>query len=372
MNRVCGDFGEPISSSLTKKPTVLVPDATPAQMRTPIPPPSIPSHVATQRASLGTPSAFKTTPPAPSPVGSPSLTGDPYAHLSPEQLAALQSELREAEVAFTERMHQANLIPDPAQKKAKLDGLSNSFGTKQSIIRKKYGVRLRQRRTRAEIQQERDRMQYKTASEIQAEMGVLSKGPGRPAASSYAGYRPAATTNATAVAGAGAASSWAPVNQQQPATTTITTLASNIPVPAPRKPTGSGENNNVSMHGPGSKRRFSGGGETSDSKKHMAYADMGGLSGGAATVEAETLDPTLLPPINSNNKGGGLGGTKEEPMALDDSSSEESDGSDSDSADEDIPAELPASVKQTLVRSSPAGGEGGRSRGGSSSAAAGI
>lgn len=265
----------------------------------------------------------------PAPTGTPNLTGDPYAHLSPEQLAALQSELREAEIVFTERMRQASFIVDPGEKKAKFEGLSNSFGTKQSLIRKKYGVRLRQRRTKTEIQQERDRMQYKTASEIQAEMGVTTKGAGRPpASSSYSTPRP--ETKTTVADGTG----WAPVNQP-------TTLTSNIAVPASKLAASA----NVSMHGP-KKRRFSGGGETPDSKR-VAYGEMGGL-GGANLAEAATMDPTLP-------KGGA--GTKEEPMALDDSPSEsDGSGSDSDSADEDIPAELPASVKQTLVRSSPPGG----------------
>ena len=40
----------------------------------------------------------------------------------------------------------------------RLEGLRNSFGTRQSIVRKKFGVRLRERRTKAEILAERERM----------------------------------------------------------------------------------------------------------------------------------------------------------------------------------------------------------------------
>ncbi|KAJ4390915.1 hypothetical protein N0V93_004514 [Gnomoniopsis smithogilvyi] len=337
-NLACGDFGESAKASFVNKPTVPAPSSG-RQSHTPVPVPTIPLYLASHKPSPATP-APKTASPAPTPAsaGTPNRTGDPYAHLSPEQFAALQSELREAEAAFTERMRQANLIVDPAERKAKLDGLSNSFGTKQSLVRKKYGVRLRSRRTKAEIEEERERMQYKTASEIQAEMtGISSKGPGRPPAriGDHSTPRPE-TKTASSAGGTG----WAPANQS-----TTTTLTSSIAAPA-HKTTASTD---VSMHSPG-KRRFSGGGEVSDSKR-VAYGEMGGL-GGSNLAEAATSDPTLP-------KGVGGAGTKEEPMALDDSS-DESDGSsssssDSDSADEDIPAELPASVKQTLVRSSPPG-----------------
>lgn len=291
-----------------------------------------------QSSSPATPSIPKTASPAPLPpsANTRDLTGDPYSHLSPEQLAALQSELREAEVAFIERVRQASLVVDPAEKKAKVDGFANSFSTKQSLIRKKYGVRLRQRRNKTEIQQERDRVHYKTASEIQAEMGFINTGPGRtPTASSYSSQRP--DVNVSSPRGAG----WAAVNQQ------LTTPAS--------KTAASADGN---MQGPGKRRLNGGAGEMPDSKR-MAYADMGGRSG--VHPEAETLNSTVSK---------GSVGTKEEPMALDDSSSESSGGgSDGGSGDEDIPAELPASVKQTLVRSSPASMDRG-SRAASSSAAA--
>lgn len=286
------------------------------------------------RGSLpATPSGSKTTSPAPVPpsTNTNDLTGDPYAHLSPEQIAALQSELREAEVVFTERVRQARQAADPAGMRAKVDGFANSFSTKQSLIRKKYGVRLRQRRNKTEIQQERDRVHYKTASEILAEMGLSTAGPGRtPMASSYSSQRPEVKTSS------GSGVGWGPVKQHSK------TLVSSTAVPAAKIEAST----DVNLHGPG-KRRFSGGGSEMPDSKRVAYVDMGGLSG-ANLAEAETMDPTV--------KGGP--GTKEEPMALDDSSSE-SGGSDSDSGDEDIPAELPASVKQTLVRSSPASVERG-------------
>lgn len=86
---------------------------------------------------------------------------DPYGHLTEGTMARLNEELRQAELSFAPRFKEAEGIPDPNEKKTKIDGLHNSFSTKQSIIRKKYGVRLRNRRTRAEIVGERQRMGLK-------------------------------------------------------------------------------------------------------------------------------------------------------------------------------------------------------------------
>ncbi len=83
---------------------------------------------------------------------------DPYAHLTPQQRSALDEELKQAEISYGEKMRQAEAILNPADRRTRLDGLRNSFGTKQSMIRKKYGVRLRERRTKAEIEAERLRM----------------------------------------------------------------------------------------------------------------------------------------------------------------------------------------------------------------------
>ncbi|RYO80427.1 hypothetical protein DL766_007797 [Monosporascus sp. MC13-8B] len=119
---------------------------------------------------------------APTPVQQNSTTGvvsskdfDPYAHLNEATLARLNEELRQAEISFAARFKEAEGIPDPTERKTKLDGLQNSFSTKQSIIRKKYGVRLRNRRTRAEIEGERQRMGLKHTSPSQREDTPSSK-----------------------------------------------------------------------------------------------------------------------------------------------------------------------------------------------------
>lgn len=90
-------------------------------------------------------------------AGSPN-PADPYAHLTPEQRAAMEKELQEAEQKYAPRFAEAQLIPDFRARQKAIDGIRNSFGTKQSMIRKKYGVRLRERRTKAEIEAERARL----------------------------------------------------------------------------------------------------------------------------------------------------------------------------------------------------------------------
>ncbi len=101
---------------------------------------------------------------APSPAAVTFGISDPYAHLSPEQRAALEDELKQAEINYGEKMRQAEGIADEAERRPRLEGLRNSFGTKQSMIRKRYGVRLRERRTKAEIDAERARMGMKSRS----------------------------------------------------------------------------------------------------------------------------------------------------------------------------------------------------------------
>jgi hypothetical protein len=100
-------------------------------------------------------------------AASPTERTGPYAHLSQQEFDAMNEELRQAEVQYAPRFHEAEAILNPDEKQRKLDSLRNTFGTKQSIIRKKYGVRLRERRTKAEIQAERERMGLADASATQ-------------------------------------------------------------------------------------------------------------------------------------------------------------------------------------------------------------
>ncbi|KAI0400550.1 hypothetical protein F4802DRAFT_584624 [Xylaria palmicola] len=93
------------------------------------------------------------------PVETPSpVQDDPYGHLTAQTRARLDEELQRAEIEYAKRFKEAELIADEEGKKSKLESLQNGYSTKQSTIRKKYGVRLRVRRTRTEIEQERARM----------------------------------------------------------------------------------------------------------------------------------------------------------------------------------------------------------------------
>ncbi|KAB5572757.1 hypothetical protein GE09DRAFT_683610 [Coniochaeta sp. 2T2.1] len=83
---------------------------------------------------------------------------DPYSHLSKEEMDKLNAELLQAEELYAGRFQEAEAMPEGEAKRARIDSLRNSFGTKQSMIRKRYGVRLRERRTRAEILAEKERM----------------------------------------------------------------------------------------------------------------------------------------------------------------------------------------------------------------------
>ena len=97
---------------------------------------------------------------SPQPCQSPSNpTKDPYAHLSPHLRSALLEELRQAEELFSAKMEQAHKeggTPDKIN--ARMETLRASHATKQSQIRKKYNVRLRVRRSRAEMQAQFERM----------------------------------------------------------------------------------------------------------------------------------------------------------------------------------------------------------------------
>lgn len=71
----------------------------------------------------------------------------------------MNQELADAEVVYGGKMDRVRAsITNPLEQMRKLDSLKNSFATKQSMVRKKYGVRLRERRSRAIIEEERRRM----------------------------------------------------------------------------------------------------------------------------------------------------------------------------------------------------------------------
>ncbi|KAI1844367.1 hypothetical protein JX266_009461 [Neoarthrinium moseri] len=175
-NKVCGDHGT-APATPRGMPTAPSP-AVESSANSPAAPPPGPSQtpqgptVSAWRAAnyAPSPSAAQTpqyeyTPSSASRGGPPPSTpsgADPYAHLTPQTRERMDEDLRRAEETYAPRFREAEAIQDPNERKLKIEAVQNSFSTKQSIIRKKYGVRLRQRRTRAEIEAERMRMHGRT------------------------------------------------------------------------------------------------------------------------------------------------------------------------------------------------------------------
>ncbi|KAL7629237.1 hypothetical protein AAE478_000757 [Parahypoxylon ruwenzoriense] len=169
LNHVCGDHG-----TAPATPKVLTNTGSPITLssgtNSPVQPPSsLAAHPPKGQHQFPTSFQYTTTPRQSRgpPVVTPSSSAreqDPYAHLNQSTLDRLNEELRQAEISYTTRFKEAETIPDLDVRKVKLEGLQNSFSTKQSIIRKKYGVRLRNRRTKAEIDNERQRMGWKHPS----------------------------------------------------------------------------------------------------------------------------------------------------------------------------------------------------------------
>ncbi len=257
----------------------------------------------------------------------------------------MNEELQAAEEKYQPRFAEANLIADEAQRKMRLEGLRNSFGTKQSMIRKKYGVRLRERRTKAEIQAEKERLGIKRAEKEKATIA---------AARADAAPRPAAPSGWTAANTPRANPGWEDHDAKRRRTdeaggyqTPYRTLAHETPT-----------------------------------RKTLSVSEMGGgLAGSAAT--AAMHDPTLPPPSQpsrvyeqsgarveihepthpadarsrsesatpTGSDAGGANGHAphrsgadvRQPVVIDDD-----DGS-SDDDDEDIPSTLPSHVRKSLA-----------------------
>lgn len=81
--------------------------------------------------------------------------------ISPTARTNLQKEMLAAEQNYTKRAADAMTIADQAERDDKLAKLKASFQSKQSLIRKKYGIRLRGRRTRAVMEAEQMRLSQK-------------------------------------------------------------------------------------------------------------------------------------------------------------------------------------------------------------------
>ncbi|KAF9769413.1 hypothetical protein IL306_013172 [Fusarium sp. DS 682] len=266
-------------------------------------PPAQTTHISYTQASV--PSTQPQTAWAPSTPSHPTSTPirdsgrDPYAHLNPEQLKEFNNIMKRAEEKYGGLMKAAMLLSEPERSK-KLASLKNSYNTKQSTTRKKFGIRLRERRTRGEIEAEEARL-------IGTPSGTAT--PSQATAASDSNFR---------------SKKRARTDDEQLPSSNVTN------------------------------------GNQESPQKRVPVSEMGGLSGSSAT--AELTDPTTYlnpaqpryaPPkaVALSNPPRALAslertrrsieGTREDPMSIDDDDDSETD-SDSDSdSDGDIPATIP-------------------------------
>ena len=78
-----------------------------------------------------------------------------YANLTAEQRQKFAEEMRQVEEKYEFQMDVAMKIENVDERTDELSRLKNRYNNKQSMTRKKYGIRLRERRTRAKIENER-------------------------------------------------------------------------------------------------------------------------------------------------------------------------------------------------------------------------
>ncbi|RFU73484.1 hypothetical protein TARUN_8769 [Trichoderma arundinaceum] len=85
-------------------------------------------------------------------VATPGSSGnDPYAKLTPEERANFEAEMKSVDQYYVGLMNRAAVELPPGQREEEIAKLKNRYNTKQSNTRKKYGIRLRERRTNAEM-----------------------------------------------------------------------------------------------------------------------------------------------------------------------------------------------------------------------------
>ncbi|KAK8114709.1 hypothetical protein PG999_006778, partial [Apiospora kogelbergensis] len=277
---------------------------------------------------------------APPPSSGPTAA-DPYSHLTPETRARLDQDLLAAEASYAPRFKEAEKITDPEERKQKLEGLHNSFSTKQSIIRKRYGVRLRQRRTKEEIEAERIRLTGHSGTpgggkrqRIDDGLGNTpsyipshQQGPGTAPPANSPGFTPTrhlsvAEMNPSGLGGSNATAATAdPILSQQQAT-------SSPPPPPPRNSLASYQQNgyrvnrHVSHSTPQSPVQSTSSFTPANSNRHSTVAEI--------VTDASTRDPK---PSDATRSGSATA-----PVVLEDDDS----SSDSDSdGDGEIPAKVP-------------------------------
>lgn len=99
-----------------------------------------------------------------------------YAHLNPDALKRFKTEVQQAEEKYGKLMREALLMSEPERSK-EMAKWKNCYNTKQSMTRKKYGIRLREKRTQDEIDAERRRLLGDNGPEKWLEMERSAKRP---------------------------------------------------------------------------------------------------------------------------------------------------------------------------------------------------
>lgn len=99
-----------------------------------------------------------------------------YAHLNPDALKRFQGELAKAEEKYGKLMREALVMPEPERTK-EMSKWKNCYNTKISMTRKKYGIRLREKRTQDEIDAERRRLLGDNGPEQWLDMERSAKRP---------------------------------------------------------------------------------------------------------------------------------------------------------------------------------------------------
>lgn len=235
---------------------------------------------------------------------------DPYAHLTEQKRIEFETKMKEAEERYGQLMRDAMELPE-AERAARLASLKNSYNTKMSTTRKKYGIRLRERRTKEQLAAEQARLFGPSGNNATPSLDDESR-PNK---------RPRTDAEEPAVTGE-------PNGHQD----------------SPRKRVPVSEMGGLS----GSQATA----ELTDPTAHLnptqpRYVPPKSLAGTSRPQsKSETPDST------QQGTGAALGGTQADPMQIDDDSDSDSDGgsdngsgsgsgSDSDSDDDDIPATLP-------------------------------
>ncbi|RDA96072.1 hypothetical protein CP533_5840 [Ophiocordyceps camponoti-saundersi (nom. inval.)] len=147
-------------------------------------------------------------------------TEDPYSKLTPEARRKFELEMLQAEEKYGTMMRQAMSYPEH-EREDYLQRIKNSFNSKQSTTRKKYGIRLRERRTKAEIEEERTRLLNNSNSAPSAKRLRLDNGT--PSASRHGTPLQAATGTFNVPSGGGLVEVAAQPELVDPTTTTTTT-----------------------------------------------------------------------------------------------------------------------------------------------------